>query len=990
MHKLKRNIREYVRRATGVFVALMVAGSGLFAVAIPAFADVSPASCLNNDFVVNLNKSTAIAYDETNPNGPTTITYSVDAGNPQDGAGKGCDVDNVTITVTDPHGTVHTVQTAGSYPIGTAVTALPTTVSYVTASGDVSAGKLTASVHAVGALHDTPNGTDPLDVSKTVSVTVISPNTTVGITTSASAVVAGGTVNLTITEHNTGNDPITSPSVTLTPPGTVLSTTSPTFSGGDTNGNGILDTTETWSWLVTGVTISSATTYTVVGDGLDTLNNHVTFGAYPNEKATTDVKVVDANIQISPLQDTDPINDSHVLTGHVNIDSGSGFVNAPDGTVINFSIVSGPGNLLTPSCTTTGATGSCTDTLTSAVAGTTVVNASTSVVVSGVTLSRSTNGTGANSGPANKVWVKTSLTTTASQAVSIGGNIHDTAHLADGVNPTGTISFQFFAPGDTTCANAINPNPTSATVNGNGDYNSGDVVATQAGTYRFKAHYSGDVSNSPADTACNDANESVVIAPNQPTIATILSTTTVNVNTPVHDTAQLTGATANAGGTVTYNVYSGSACIGTPVFTDTKSVTNGVVADSANFTPTVAGTYNWQAVYSGDANNAGATSQCQTEVLTVRQPPAQPVLTTTASSAVPLGGSIHDTAHLSGGTNPTGTITFQVFGPNDATCSNAINPAPTSATVNGNGDYSSGNVTVNSVGTYRFVAHYSGDAANLPANTACNDANESVVIAPNQPTIATNLSATTVNINTPVHDSATLTGVTANAGGTVTYNVYSGNVCTGSTVFSNTQTVTNGVVPNSSDFTPTTAGTYNWQAVYSGDANNLSATSTCQTETLAVNQPAVPTRTLGFWQTHTAFSESIFHGAPLNGTFNLGGMVINTDGKLFGGFYSSIPKTTAGAKRSSVDQARMQLAQQYIAAVLNCAAFTCPANITTLLAQASTDFSSGTASQILADASALDAYNNSGDSISTSLSAGSATPGDSKATATLTFWDVLN
>jgi len=103
-------------------------------------------------------------------------------------------------------------------------------------------------------------------------------------------------------------------------------------------------------------------------------------------------------------------------------------------------------------------------------------------------------------------------------------------------------------------------------------------------------------------------------------------------------------------------------------------------------------------------------------------------LTTLASAAVQLGGLIHDTATLSGGVAPTGTITFSSFGPNDATCAAA--PAFTSnVTVAGNGSYASANFTPSVAGTYRWIASYSGDANNTASTTACNDANESVTVS---------------------------------------------------------------------------------------------------------------------------------------------------------------------------------------------------------------------------------------------------------------------
>ncbi len=110
----------------------------------------------------------------------------------------------------------------------------------------------------------------------------------------------------------------------------------------------------------------------------------------------------------------------------------------------------------------------------------------------------------------------------------------------------------------------------------------------------------------------------------------------------------------------------------------------------------------------------------------------QPTLTTAASGTVLIGGSISDTATLSGGSNPTGTISFKVYGPDDANCtgpSTLVADVP----VTGNGSYSSGPYTPTATGTYRWVATYSGDADNAQAMGACNDPNESVAVVPPAP-----------------------------------------------------------------------------------------------------------------------------------------------------------------------------------------------------------------------------------------------------------------
>jgi hypothetical protein len=108
---------------------------------------------------------------------------------------------------------------------------------------------------------------------------------------------------------------------------------------------------------------------------------------------------------------------------------------------------------------------------------------------------------------------------------------------------------------------------------------------------------------------------------------------------------------------------------------------------------------------------------------------ATPSLSTTASGGGHAGSAISDTAHLTGSFSATGTITFQLFGPNNATCGGT--PIFTSTKpVSGDGDYVSDPFTTSasSPGTYRWIASYSGDSSNSMVSGACNDANESVVI----------------------------------------------------------------------------------------------------------------------------------------------------------------------------------------------------------------------------------------------------------------------
>ena len=139
------------------------------------------------------------------------------------------------------------------------------------------------------------------------------------------------------------------------------------------------------------------------------------------------VRVVDANITITPGVDANEAGTPHVLTGHVDVNDGSGWVNAPAGTVINFAVLTGTGTLTAPSCMTILATGSCTVTLNNPNAGTDTVSASTTVSVAGVSLARSTNGNAGpgGSGNASKTWVKVRISITPLQDANEAGTNHD-------------------------------------------------------------------------------------------------------------------------------------------------------------------------------------------------------------------------------------------------------------------------------------------------------------------------------------------------------------------------------------------------------------------------------------------------------------------------------------------------------------------------------------------------------------------------------------
>src|SRR2546428_13913620 len=106
-------------------------------------------------------------------------------------------------------------------------------------------------------------------------------------------------------------------------------------------------------------------------------------------------------------------------------------------------------------------------------------------------------------------------------------------------------------------------------------------------------------------------------------------------------------------------MFSNDACsgsstqVGSPV-----TVTVGVVPDSVSVAPSPAGSYSFQASYSGDTNNNVASSAC--EPFAVNK--ASPTITTTLSAnSIIVGGSASDSAALAGGFSVGGTVTYTYF-----------------------------------------------------------------------------------------------------------------------------------------------------------------------------------------------------------------------------------------------------------------------------------------------------------------------------------------
>jgi len=136
--------------------------------------------------------------------------------------------------------------------------------------------------------------TYPGDTDEQDEVTVVPLSTDVGISASSTTVPIGGTVDLTVTEHNDGDEDLTNVSVAVTfdngggSTPLVILTAPPT--SGDTGNDGILGVGETWTWdatteialddfAITATTIFTATGSAQYDDGV----NPVVTVTYPGD-----------------------------------------------------------------------------------------------------------------------------------------------------------------------------------------------------------------------------------------------------------------------------------------------------------------------------------------------------------------------------------------------------------------------------------------------------------------------------------------------------------------------------------------------------------------------------------------------------------------------------------------------------------------------------------------------------------------------------------
>lgn len=435
------------------------------------------------------------------------------------------------------------------------------------------------------------------------------------------------------------------------------------------------------------------------------------------------------------------------------------------------------------------------------------------------------------------------------------------AVLSGASNPlsSDTITFDLYGPyliaTPPDCFTEVPAWTGSAAVTGNGPFSPGPTPALPAlsqGNYWWYASFSGDTNNTPANSGCGPPLETVVpasgspvlgiSAPNYDTVGTVIPASAIN--------GVLSGTTgATTGDTIIFDVFGplGSAPVdcttgGTQVGNSVPVSGDNTYNPTAGFTPTQVGEYWWYAYTTGDANNLPVNSGCQQLEMTVGL--SVPTITVSAPSIGTDGtlitaADIAATLSSSSAGPPTGDITFSVFGPDAAppTCTSGGAQVGLAVAVNGVNTYNpTAGFTPTQPGKYWWYASYTGDAKNLPSNSACGAAETTVGLTVPTVTVSAPNSDST---NTPIASAnivASLSGTSGSpAGGTITFWLYGPgarpSTCSGAgwTQLDAVPVSGDASYPSSAGFTPTQEGEYWWYAVYSGDTDNSPANSACAT-----------------------------------------------------------------------------------------------------------------------------------------------------------------
>ena len=154
-------------------------------------------------------------------------------------------------------------------------------------------------------------------------------------------------------------------------------------------------------------------------------------------------------------------------------------------------------------------------------------------------------------------------------------------------------------------------------------------------------------------------------------------------------------------------------CTGSGTPSGPKPLQDGVAA--ATFSTSAAGLHRVVATSSD-----GPSTGCNAPGLITNVTRYAPTLGPSAPVTAAAGQALTQTQTLAAAFNPTGTIVFDLYGPDDPGCARARVFTSTKALAPGGGTYTSDAFSVKAAGAYRWRATYGGDQYNDPAvATSC-------------------------------------------------------------------------------------------------------------------------------------------------------------------------------------------------------------------------------------------------------------------------------
>lgn len=417
--------------------------------------------------------------------------------------------------------------------------------------------------------------------------------------------------------------------------------------------------------------------------------------------------------------------------------------------------------------------------------------------------------------------------------VTAGTTVHDSVSVSGSLGtPTGSVSVRFF-PDGTCTGTPLATSPTMVLAGGAADLTTLAPKLDVPGSYSFLATYFGDATYAPRTGGC----EPLVVGKATPVVKSAVhnashkTVTSVLVTSTVHDAVTVSGPASTPTGTVAVSFFSNGTCLAPARQTSAATVLVSGAVDVTAFTQTLngAGSFSFQATYGGDTTYTSGIGPCE-PITAVK---ATPTMTSAwhdpnhvAVSTIDIGRTAHNSIALVGTLGvPTGTVTTTEYA-NSLTCSGTGTQVSRSLDASGLAD--PGGVSINApfptIASFR--ATYSGDTRYAPVTGPCKSIAWKAT-ATMTPSLTVNGQAvTTAPLLSTMVVSVSVTGSFTAPTGTATLTIYSGATCSAAPVVSFTFFDLSGAASFGPQV-PRPAGTYSWQATYSGDGSYFPITGPC-------------------------------------------------------------------------------------------------------------------------------------------------------------------